>query len=175
MKKEDRSSSQAPLRYVLIYSILLLVFTAASFYFVLPYAKKNIEETEIKEHYRLYIEEKAETSTAVLTIPLYSKGNIVYKEREIDILGRDRLHLLLEALLLPLTAEEKSEELSSAIPEKTKLIGASEKNGYFFIELSKEFLQAEDTEKALSELRTLLNGYKAVKELTILSNGEIIR
>lgn len=175
MKKEDRSPNRAPLRYVLIYSILLLVFTASSFFIAFPYARRNLEESRIKEHYSLYKREKAETSTATLTIPLYSRNNIVYRERNISILGRDRLHLMLEALLLPPTAEESAEELHSAIPEKTKLIGASEKNGYFFIELSKEFLQAEDTEKALSELRILLNGYKEVKELTVLSNGEIIR
>lgn len=155
--------------------MLLAVFSIVAFFIVLPYAKRNISESGINEHYRLYREERDHIETSTIQVPLYSGNEVSYKARELNTLGRDKLHLMIEALLLPLSDEEISDGFSTAIPEKTKLIGVSEKNGYFFIELSKSFTEADDIEKALLQFHILLDEYKEVKELTVLSDGELIR
>lgn len=173
--KPMKKDSGSPIKYTLIYLLLLMVFTAITAFFIYPKAIENIERVDLKGHYELYKKTKTHSDILSISVPLYSGSNIIYSSRELPSLGRDKTHLTLEALLLEQSEEEKSKGLESAIAKKTKLIGASEDNGYFFIELSKEFLKSEDIEKALKEIHAALQYYMNVKELTILSDGKTFK
>ena len=65
--------------------------------------------------------------------------------------------------------------LSTFIPEGTKLIGASYDGGFFFVELSKEFLSSKDIDKALEQIKKTLNLYYKVESLTVISDETIFK
>ncbi len=171
MKSEEKS----PIKYTMIYSVLLLLFSIAALAFVYPRAKENLERVDMKGHYREYKASKTNGELRTISVPLYSDTSIAYQDRSIEALNRDMLHLALEALLLEESDTEKAKGLKSAIAKKTKLIGASGDDGYYFIELSKEFLKSEDIEKALREIHLALEYYMSVKEITILSDGKTFK
>lgn len=172
MKNNEEKS---PIKYTVIYGVLLVLFSISAFAFVYPKARENLERVDMKGHYREYKESKRSSEIRSITVPLYSDTSVVYQDREIEALNRDMLHLALEALLLEESDVEKNKGLKSSIAKKTKLIGASGDNGYYFIELSKEFLKSEDIEKALKEIHLALEYYMNVKEITILSDGKTFK
>ncbi len=170
-----KNNEKSPIKYTVIYGVLLLLFSISAFAYVYPKAKEKLEMVDIEGHYREYKASKSSGEIRTIAVPLYSAASIVYQDRKIEAHGRDMLHLALEALLIEENDNEKNKGLKSAIAKKTKLIGASGDDGYYFIELSKEFLKSEDIEKALREIHLALEYYMSVKEITILSDGKTFK
>ena len=109
-----------------------------------------------------------------MKIVLIGKNGLTEVKRAIPNLGRDRLHLRMEALLMPLSESEDDQNLYSAIPEETKLIGISQKGKVILVELSDEFLKAEDIEAASAQIRKTLSIAEDNLRISIKVNDEII-
>ncbi len=168
MEKEKGS-----FRYILVMYILLIVITVPLFFILRPLIKANIEESGIAVHYALWKEKAKGERMSEYTIFLSSGDDMVKAVRKTS--STDALHALLEALLLPLSDEEKSLGYSSYIPESTTLTGVTEEDGFFFVALSTSFLATKDIERASRQIKKTLEEYYTLESLTIISGNTVIK
>ncbi|WP_319757578.1 GerMN domain-containing protein [uncultured Sphaerochaeta sp.] len=87
-------------------------------------------------------------------------------------MGGSRYHDSYEALLKGPTREVLSSGLVSYIHPKTVLIGVTLSNKILFVDVSKEFLDSLDIEKAIEQMKTTAIAFSQVKDLVILVEGE---
>lgn len=167
MEKEKGS-----FRYIIVMYILLITVSVPLFFILRPLMRENIEESGIAVHYLLWKEKRRGEGTADYTVFLSSGGREVKSIRKAS--STDALHALLEALLLPLSDEEKAEGYSSYIPEGTTLVGVTEEDGFFFVELSTSFLTTSDIKKASGQIKKTLEENYPLKSLTIISGNTVI-
>ena len=159
------SNKHSGIRYQLIFSILLAVYTAALVYFAYPFAIENLSDLKAKEHFDLYMEERSLIDFSTFPIFLYSNEGIVSKEREIEIQNRDNLHLALESLLIGPDDEDLENGIISYIPKNTELVGVSEANGTIFAEFSDKLLDSRNPELAYIQIESTI---KASHQCNIL-------
>ncbi len=168
MEKEKGS-----FRYILVMYIILFSITVPLFFILRPLIITNIEESGIAVHYALWKEREKGTRMSGYTVFLSSDDNAVTSLRKASSV--DSLHALLEALLLPLSDEEKALGYSSYIPEGTTLVGVTEEDGFFFVELSTVFLTTRDIKRASRQIKKTLEEYYALESLTIISGNTVIK
>lgn len=162
------------IRYQLIFSIMLAVYTAVLAYFAYPIAKVNLSSADIQEHYQTYTSENATKEYQSYKIYLCSISGYEEIEREIEVLGRDALHLALEALSMGPTDEELGNGIISYIPKDTEFIGVSEVNGSVFAEFSAGILSSRNPSLAYTQIEKTIRECFECKEVFIISEGAII-
>nr|WP_319473181.1 GerMN domain-containing protein [uncultured Sphaerochaeta sp.] len=86
--------------------------------------------------------------------------------------GGSRYHDSFEALLKGPTREALSSGLVSYINPGTSLIGVTLSNKILFVDVSKDFLDSLDIEKAKEQMKTTALTSNQVKDLVILVEGE---
>lgn len=172
--EKDNLKGQGSFRYTLVMYIILLILVIPGLFFLVPRAKQNLANYHIREHYEMWRASKDDSNIAYYPVILFSDGKEVNVERKITNASTP-IHSLLEALISPLNKTEKNNMLSTFIPEGTKLIGASYDGGFFFVELSKEFLSSKDIDKALEQIKKTLNLYYKVESLTVISDETIFK
>ena len=169
----EKEKEVASFRYILVMYFLLFAIFVPLFLILRPRIIRNIAESGIRERaelYREYGKEKKEK----YTVALLSGDSLVYCERSLAF-SSSLPHSLIEALLLPLSEEEKERGLSSAISGKTRLLGVSEENGFFFVSLSPDFLDSENIGAAYDEIKKTLESLYFVESLTLICGNRIIR
>ncbi len=168
MEKEKGS-----FRYILVMYIILVVISVPLFFILRPLIRTNIEESGIAVHYALWKESRKGERMSEYTVFLSSGDDMVKAVRKAS--STDALHALIEALLLPLSDEEKALGYSSYIPEGTTLVGVTEEDGFFFVELNSVFLTTKDIKRASGQIRKTLEEYYTLESLTIISGNTVIK
>ena len=168
------SNKHSGIRYQLIFSILLLIYTAVLVYFAYPFAIENLEDLKAREHFEMYIAEKSSIDFSSFQIFLYSNEGIVSKNREIEIQNRDMLHLSLEALLTGSDEEDLENGIISYIPKNTELVGVSVANGTIFAEFTDKLLDSRNPELAYIQIEETIKASYQCKEIYIIVDGAII-
>ena len=169
MEKEKESSS---FRYILVMYIILVAVFVPLFLILRPTILRNIEESGIVEKAKEYRENGGKESGSC-TVALASGDDFVFTERTVNFSSSD-LHSLIEALLLPLSDEERERGLSSSIPEGTRLIGATAEDGFFFISLSDDFLESGNLRESYDEIKKTLESRYFVESLTVICGDKLI-
>jgi spore germination protein GerM len=169
MEKEKESSS---FRYILVMYIILVAVFVPLFLILRPTIIRNIEESGIVEKAKEYRENGGKQSGSC-TVALVSGDDYVFTERTVTCSSSD-LHSLLEALLLPLSDEERKKGLSSSIPEGTRLVGATAEDGFFFVSLSDDFLESGNLDDAYDEIKKTLESRYFVESLTVICGDKLI-
>lgn len=167
-------SKHTGIRYNLIFTILLVVYTGVLAYFAYPKVVDNFEAIGVKAHYDQYILERTTKSYETLPIFLYSINGPVKTEREIEVQSRDMLHLSLEALLTGPSYEELERGYISYIPKNTELVGVSEAGGTIFAEFTSEILDSRNPELAYNQIESTLRSSIQCKDIYIIANDAII-
>ena len=140
------------IRYTRIFILILAFYTAAMLFLAIPRIPGTLRKLRFQEHVRMY--EGNTEEYAVIPVVLSTSSSFAISERTIERKGRDDLHLAVEALLLDGSGEELEEGLVSYIPDGVRLLGIAEKDGYVFIDLSKEMKDAG--RRAFEEVRRTL-------------------
>ncbi len=170
MKKER---DHGHFRYSFVLYIILIATVLPLFILTLPVIKSNIENSTFKEHYALWKDERKEREKDY-TVFLFSDDDIVEVNRKVTW-REDEKHSLIEALLLPADNDEKEKGYTSFIPEGTRLIGMSEKDGFFFIEFSSPILTSSNMTKVAEQIKKTLQNYYFLESLTIISGKTILK
>ena len=106
MGKNGRSKKSS-IRYLLVLYITLIVISVPLLMIYFPSLKNSFNEYRVLEHYKLWRSSEEEKDRKEVLV--FLKGISGYQEivRVINPGLRDPLHYTLEALLLPLSVEEK--------------------------------------------------------------------
>ena len=160
-------------KYLTVMYIILIVITLPIVFFMRPVILENIENSTLLEHYALWKEEKREKSTQY-SVTLFLDNRPVKVVREITS-SSDTLHGAVEALLEPLSDEEKESGYTSFIPEGTTLVGISEESGFFYVEFSSSLLSSSNIAKATEQIKKTLGEYYTLESLTILCGQTVLR
>ena len=139
-----------------------------------PSLKKSVSNSRIIEHYELWKSSKEEKERKVITVTLEGIFGEKETERVIHPGLRDPLHYTLEALLLPLSEDEKENGLISEIKEGVKLKGATIQDNIAFVSLSSDFLLSDDLEMASEEIYKTLYNNLGIDGLVILVDENIV-
>ncbi len=168
MEKEKNS-----FRYIPVMYFLLIAIAVPLFFILRPMIEENITQSGIRGHYALWKESRKSGIKADYTITLFSDGGPVTSVRRTSSV--DSLHALLEALLLPLTDEEKDMGYVSYIPDETELVGVNEEDGFFFVSLNSAFLSTTDIKRASEQIKKTLEEYYTLESLTVISGNTVIK
>lgn len=160
-------------RYLLLLYIILVSITVPLFILTLPLIRSNLEKSSLIEHYRLWKEEKSGREK-YYPAALFSGDEIITVDRKCRTI-EDEKHSLVEALLQPLSDEEKAKGFVSYIPEGTTLIGISGEDGYFFVEFSSSILESSNMTKAAEQIKKTLECRYTLESLTIISGKTVLR
>lgn len=175
MKNKDDSTKHTRIRYSLIFSILLVLYIGALIFIGLPFAKRNILSSNLKEHVILYKETKRKNPEWVsANVYLHGINGIVETERWTEDLGDDSIKSALECLLLPLSDDEIKNGLVSYIPKNTKLIGVSESDGYVFVDLSNDILFSSNIDKAIDQIEMTIKSVSNPDGIYIITDKTIL-
>ena len=142
MTERNRTSS------VLTAAVLFIISVAVSGSAIYTWFPYTVERLRITEHYELWKNEAMIEHPIIVERILYRNSEEIKSETALNIEVVDDLHKAIESAIAPLSEKEKSEGLETYIPEGVRLIGASEKDGYVFIDLSEEMKEAEEAEAA---------------------------
>lgn len=169
----DMEKDKGDFKYLTVMYIILIVITLPIVFFMRPVILENIENSTLLEHYALWKEEKREKSTQY-SVTLFLDNRPVKVVREITS-SSDTLHGAVEALLEPLSDEEKESGYTSFIPEGTTLVGISEESGFFYVEFSSSLLSSSNIAKATEQIKKTLGEYYTLESLTILCGQTVLR
>ena len=155
MTERNRTSS------VLTAAVLFIISVAVSGSAIYTWFPYTVERLRITEHYELWKNEAMIEHPIIVERILYRNGEEIKSETALNIEVVDDLHKAIEGAIAPLSEKEKSEGLETYIPEGVRLIGASEKDGYVFIDLSEEMKEAgEEAYKEITATLSLENSYR---------------
>ena len=173
MENKEREHKSS-FRYLLVLYITLFVISIPLLIISFPSLKKSITDSRIIEHYTLWKSNEEEKERKEITVILES----VLGEQEIKRVMhpglRDPLHYTLEALLIPLSKEEKEKGLVSEIKEGVKLEGATIRDNIAFVSLSSDFLLSDDLKMASEEIYKTLYNNLGIDGLVILVDENIV-
>ena len=165
------SARRGHIRYTAIAVTLIVIFIAAATASILLRFSSTAASLELDRHIAMYLEEKDRTET--FPICLHSVSGPVMTERTIRCpIMSDSLHLSMEALLLDETAEDLADGLVSYIPDGTRHIGISLKDGYAFADFSEELSDAP--EEAFEEIALTIKANTDAKHIRIMIDGTLL-
>lgn len=173
MRKKEREQKSS-FRYLLVLYITLFVISIPLLILSFPSLKKSVSNSRIIEHYELWKSSKEEKERKVITVTLEGIFGEKETERVIHPGQRDPLHYTLEALLLPLSKDEKENGLISEIKEGVKLKGATIQDNIAFVSLSSDFLLSDDTDGAAEEIYKTLHNNLGVDGLVVIVDDTIV-
>ena len=163
---DDKDSKR--IRYNRIILLLLIAYTAIMLVLSIPRIPQILDMYRVKEHIDLYLMGD-EMETGTFTVVLSTASGYAESERSIERIGRDDLHLAIEALLLDESEVELASGMISYIPEGTRLRGISASEGYIFVDLSKEMKGADS--RAFEEIRRTLVNLEGPVSVSFLIEG----
>ena len=159
-------------RYLLVLYITLFVISVPLFILSIPSLKRSINDYRLLEHYRIWRSSEEEKERKEVTVILESISGETEAKRVIHPGLRDSLHYTLEALLLPLSKEEKEKGLISEIQEGVILKGATIQDNIAYVALSSDFLNSADIDAAYNEINKTLSNNLDTDGLVILVDNE---
>lgn len=174
MPNSNRGNSS--FRYLFVLYIILFVISIPAIVLSIPRINNNVNKYDLVNRYYEWKNRKSNT-IAYHTFNIFlidQNGNTSLVERD-EIIEVSILHSLLEAVLQPLSSSEIATGLSTYIPPSTTLVGASQDQNSFFIELSNDFLSSSDITLATEQIKKTLEFYYEVESLTIISNNSLIK
>ena len=157
LTEEEKKRNRFPLRFFIVAILSYIAFFLILWFSFTPQIKANFRDHAYVERYRSYRAQESAVYPTEMKIALLGEDGLKEVKRAIPNLGRDRLHLRMEALLMPLSENEENLGLHSAIAEDTKLIGISQKGKVILVELSDGFLKSKDIEAAADQIRKTLS------------------
>ena len=172
--EKNRQEKKSSIRYLLLLYITLFVLAIPLVLLSLPDLKKSIEESRILEHYSFWRNSELNKERKAVTVVLESFNGLVETERIIHPGLRDQLHYTIEALLMPLSVEEKEAGLVSNIEEGVSLIGATVSDKIAFVTLSSEFLSSADISQAADEINKTLAINLGTEGLVIIVDDNVL-
>lgn len=171
MQASANNKQHSPIRYTLIFALLVIAYTILLTIVAIPYVRINIENEDLSRHIAIYKEMLEKDDSTNAKAILFGIDGPVMVERSINEQGRDRLHIALEAMLLPLSEDEIEKGLVSYIPRKTKLLGVTESNGYVFAEFSNNLMFSSDLDKAIEQIEATIEANTNTQGIVIISDG----
>ena len=173
MGKNGRSKKSS-IRYLLVLYITLVVISVPLLMIYFPSLKNSFNEYRVLEHYKLWRSSEEEKERKEVLV--FLKGISGYQQivRVINPGLRDPLHYTLEALLLPLSVEEKEAGLYSEIMEGVTLKGATIQDDIAFVTLSPSFLLSDDLDEAGEEIDKTLSINLGTQGLVVIVDGSIV-
>ncbi len=153
--------------------LILAVLSLSLFFILKPVIIGNIRKAGIPEKIK-GIRDTRDEKDMLCRVSLCRDSSMTEAERRTDC-SRTLLHSVLEALLLPLSDEEKRNGLTTYISGETRLTGVSEKDGYIFVVLSRDFLSSPDVTLALEQIKKTLAAVCRVESLTVISGEKVFR
>ncbi|MCI7606788.1 MAG: hypothetical protein MSS69_08535 [Spirochaetales bacterium] len=173
MGKNGREKKSS-FRYLLVLYITLFVISIPLLILSFPSLKSSIHNTNLIEHYSLWKSNEEEKERKEVTVILESINGEAESNRIIHPGLRDSLHYTLEALLLPLSKEEKEAGLISEIKEGVTLKGATIQDNIAFVSLSSDFLLSDDIYKAACEIHKTLSKNLFTEGLVVIVDDEVV-
>ena len=173
MENKEREHKSS-FRYLLVLYITLFVISIPLLIISFPSLKKSITDSRIIEHYTLWKSNEEEKERKEITVILESVLGEQEIKRVIHPGLRDPLHYTLEALLIPLSKEEKEKGLVSEIKEGVKLEGATIRDNIAFVSLSSDLLLSDDLEMASEEIYKTLYNNLGIDGMVILVDENIV-
>ena len=173
MENKEREHKSS-FRYLLVLYITLFVISIPLLIISFPSLKKSITDSRIIEHYTLWKSNEEEKERKEITVILESVLGEQEVKRVIHPGLRDPLHYTLEALIIPLSKEEKEKGLVSEIKEGVKLEGATIRDNIAFVSLSSDFLLSDDTDGAAEEIYKTLHNNLGVDGLVVIVDDTIV-
>lgn len=170
----NTNEKHSRIRYALVFAILTLIYVCMLSIVAYPYAVKNIETSNIKEHIDAYKAQKSKDTWTTVISCLYGINGPVNVERSIEAKGSNLLHTIIEAMLMPLSDEEIENGLLTYIPKKTELIGATESDNHIFVELSNDLLFSSNLNRAIEQIELTLETTMNPTAIYIIVDKEII-
>lgn len=173
---QNRNRGNTSFRYLFVLYIILFVISIPAIILSIPRITDNVNKYDLVDRYFEWKNRKS-NNAAPHSFSLFlidQNGNTSVVERE-EVIKVSILHSLLEALLQPLSSNEIAEGLSTYIPPSTTLVGASQDQSSFFIELSADFLSSSNITLASEQIKKTLEFYYEVESLTIISNNSLIK
>lgn len=161
-------------RYLLVFSFLLCIYIAILAFYSYPIFIDNLSEMDFEYHYNKYIEEKISKPATEVEVTLYDISGEKTMIKTLEILERDSLHLILEALLEGPTEEDLENGIISYIPAGTELIGVTEVNGIVFAQFSEELLSSPKPELAYKQIETSILQSGEYREVSIIAGSDIV-
>ncbi|MBQ0071555.1 MAG: GerMN domain-containing protein [Spirochaetales bacterium] len=171
MEKENSTSSTS-FRYLVVFYIALAVYATILAFIAWPRLKANLRDNSFSEHYAIWKEKESVLQETNVPVVLHSYTGDILLDRTVSTGRKDPLHYTLEALLQPLSGNELLKGCVSLIPAGTKLEGATYSEGYCFVRLSKEFLEAEDINAALDQMKKTLSISFDTESLVVLCEDQ---
>lgn len=172
----NRNRGNTSFRYLFVLYIILFVISIPAIILSIPRITDNVNKYDLVSRYYEWKNRKSDNavphSFSLFLIDQNGKTSVVEREEVIKV---SILHSLLEALLQPLSSNEIAEGLSTYIPPSTTLVGASQDQNSFFIELSDDFLSSSNITLATEQIKKTLEFYYEVESLTIISNNSLIK
>lgn len=172
----NRNRGNTSFRYLFVLYIILFVISIPAIILSIPRITDNVNKYDLVDRY-FERKNRKSNNAAPHSFSLFlidQNGNTSVVERE-EVIKVSILHSLLEALLQPLSSNEIAEGLSTYIPPSTTLVGASQDQSSFFIELSADFLYSSNITLASEQIKKTLEFYYEVESLTIISNNSLIK
>ena len=174
LTEEEKRRNSYPLRFFILATITYILFFLAIWFIFTPQIKENFKENRYIERLKAYRSEESAVYPMIIDSVLIGEDGLTKVSRMIPNLGRDHLHTTIEALLLPITEDEDERGLYSAIPEDTELVGITQKGKIILVELTPDFLDAEDLEAASAQIRETLSIVEDNLRVSIRIGDEII-
>lgn len=162
------NGGRSRIRYLVILGLLAAAYTAGAVAFSIASWPSFCERYSLGRHLEAYIDDKQD-NIQLIPVVAYSSTFPITVLRTVRASDRDDLHTRIEAVLAEPGEMEKERSLRSWIPEGTELIGASEENGYIFIDLSEEMENAPDI--AYEEIGRSLSLWKDYKGIRFMICG----
>ncbi len=174
MPNSNRGNSS--FRYLFVLYILLFAISIPAIVLSIPRINDNVNKYDLVNRYYEWKNRKS-NNAAYHSFSLFlidQNDNTCIVERD-EVIEVSILHSLIEAILQPLSSNEIAEGLSTYIPPSTTLVGASQDQSAFFIELSDDFLSSSNITLATEQIKKTLEFYYEVESLTIISNNSLIK
>ncbi|WP_332447830.1 GerMN domain-containing protein [Sphaerochaeta sp.] len=171
-RPESKTSAKRPLLMVLIWVLFTLTIVAFGY----PRVKQAVVESGVLSLLDQATEAKQYTNVRSVRVAFASfDGSYPLSTVSQPRLGGSVYHDTFEALLGGPTQEALKQGQMSFIAPGTKLRGLTLSNKILFVDVSKEYLQSPDMQKAYAQMKQTSLGFSNVKDLVVLVEGRMIR
>lgn len=163
---------RAPKHPYLIAWLCWLIFSSLLVLACLPRIQKAIEQSGVREMLASRSVEQVASDTRQVNVSFVdsSLANKLYRQWQ-KRLGGDAAHDTLENLLGGPNVANVQLGAASFIAPGTRLIGCTLSNRILFVDLSKEFLDSLDLDKAVRQVEETMCAFESIDQVSILVEG----
>lgn len=174
LTEEEKRRNSSCIRFFLWFIPAYLILLVSLLLLLGPRIRDNLEKGSYLEKYKAYMTSFLEKDKVELPVILYSIDGETTSYRTVEKKVDDDDHLIMEALLLPLSEEELKNGFISYIPAGTRLIGITRKKHIALLDLSKDILDSKDLNKAVIQIEKTLRSLDENLRVSILVEGDPI-